>query len=61
MKKEYNNKSKVEEECEKYVENEEVLDEETIRCLLKSIDDIENGRTISAEKVFEELRIKYGF
>ena len=41
--------------------NEEIFDEETIRCLMKSEEDIENGRTRKATEVFEELKEKYGF
>ena len=40
--------------------NEEIFDEETIRCLMKSEEDIENGRTRKATEVFEELKEKYG-
>ena len=38
-----------------------IFDEETVRCLLKSEADIENGRTRKATEVFEELRERYGF
>ena len=38
-----------------------VFNEETIKCLLKSEEDIENNRTRGAKEVIEELRSKYGF
>ncbi len=38
-----------------------ILDERTIKCLLKSEEDIENGRTKKALDVIEVLRAKYGF
>lgn len=37
------------------------LDDETIKCLLKSEQDIEEGRTRKATDVIKELRAKYGF
>lgn len=37
------------------------LDEETIRCLQISEEDIEKGRTRDAIEVFKELEEKYGF
>ena len=40
---------------------EKTLERDIIEHLKKSEDDIENGRTISAEKVFRELREKYGY
>ena len=40
---------------------EDPLDEETIRCLLKSEADIEAGRTRNAEEVIKEFKLKYGF
>lgn len=39
----------------------DIFDEETIRILLRSEEDIENGRTRNAEEVIKELREKYGF
>lgn len=38
-----------------------IFNEETIICLLKSEEDIENNRTRGAREVIEELRSKYGF
>lgn len=38
-----------------------IFNEETIKCLLKSEEDIENKKTRSAREVIEELRSKYGF
>lgn len=38
-----------------------IFDEETIKCLLKSEEDIENGRTRKATEVIKELREQYGF
>lgn len=38
-----------------------IFDEETVKCLLKSEEDIENGRTRKATEVFKELREQYGF
>lgn len=37
------------------------LDEETIRCLQISEEDIEKGRTRDAIEVMKELEEKYGF
>lgn len=39
----------------------EILDEDTINKLLKSEDDIENGRVRDAKEVMEEFRIRFGF
>lgn len=38
-----------------------IFDGETIKCLLKSEEDIENGRTRKATEVIKELREQYGF
>lgn len=38
-----------------------VLNNATIKKLLKSEEDIENGRTRKATEVIKELRAKYGF
>lgn len=38
----------------------ETLSEETIKCLLKSEEDIEKGRTRNAREVFKEWKEKYG-
>lgn len=40
---------------------EKLMELDIIKHLKKSEDDIENGRTISAEKLFEELRVEYGY
>lgn len=38
-----------------------IFDEETVKCLLKSEEDIKEGRTKNATEVFEEFKEKYGF
>ena len=38
-----------------------IFDNETVKKLLKSEEDIENGRTRKATEVIKELRTKYGF
>ena len=38
-----------------------IFDDKTVRCLLKSEEDIEKGRTRKATEVIKELRTKYGF
>lgn len=38
-----------------------ILNEETVKKLLKSEEDIEKGRTRKATDVVKELRTKYGF
>ena len=40
---------------------EKMLEKEIIEHLKKSEKDIENGKTISADKFFNELRKKYGY
>jgi len=40
---------------------EKLLEQEIIKHLKKSEEDIKNGRTIPAKKVFEELREEYGY
>ena len=40
---------------------EKLLELDIIKHLQKSEDDIENGRTVPAKKVFEELRAQYGY
>lgn len=55
-----NNKNKViVMSMEEYRNN--IFDNETIKKLLKSEEDIEKGRTRKAEEVIKELRAKYGF
>jgi PHD/YefM family antitoxin component YafN of YafNO toxin-antitoxin module len=44
---------------EEYKNN--IFDEETIKSLLKSEDDIKNGRTRKGAEVVKELKTKYGF
>ena len=39
----------------------EIFDEDTVNKLLKSEDDIENGRVRDAKEVMEEFRIRFGF
>lgn len=39
----------------------DMINNDTICKLLKSEDDIENGRTRNAKEVIEEFRAKYGF
>ena len=38
-----------------------IFDNETVKKLLKSEEDIENGKTRKAVDVIKELRLKYGF
>lgn len=40
---------------------ERLLEADIIKHLQKSEEDIENGRTIPAKKVFEELRAEHGY
>lgn len=40
---------------------ERLLEADIIKHLQKSEEDIENGRTIPAKKVFDELRAEYGY
>lgn len=40
---------------------EKLLEAEIIQHLKKSEEDIKNGRTIPAKKVFKELRAEYGY
>lgn len=40
---------------------ENIFDNETVKRLLKSEEDIEKGRTRKATEVIKELREKYGF
>ncbi len=40
---------------------EKLFEQEIIKHLKKSEEDIKNGRTIPAKKVFEELRAEYGY
>ncbi len=44
---------------EEYKNN--IFDNETVKKLLKSEEDIEKGRTRKAAEVIKELRTKYGF
>lgn len=44
---------------EEYKNN--IFNEETVNCLLKSEEDIEKGRTKNAIEVIEEFKEKYGF
>lgn len=44
---------------EEYKNN--IFDNETVKKLLKSEEDIEKGRTRKATEVIKELRTKYGF
>ena len=53
------NKNDVIISMKKYKNN--ILDDETVNKLLKSEEDIENGRTRNATEVIQELRTKYGF
>ncbi len=51
------------EKCVTNIKNnkKEILDEDTVNKLLKSEDDIENGRVRDAKEVMEEFRIRFGF
>lgn len=40
---------------------EKLLELDIIKHLQKSEEDIENGRTVPAKKVFDELRAEYGY
>ncbi len=53
------NKNDVIISMKKYKNN--ILDDETVNKLLKSEENIENGRTRNATEVIQELRTKYGF
>ncbi len=46
---------------DEYIEDDFELDDEVEEKLLKSEDDIRNGRTRDAVEVFKELEAKYGF
>ena len=46
-------------DMEKYKKN--FFNDETVRSLLKSEEDIEKGRTREAHEVIKELKEKYGF
>lgn len=43
------------------ISKDEIFDENTVNKLLKSEDDIENGRVRDAKEVMEEFRIRFGF
>lgn len=43
------------------INKNEIFDEDTVNKLLKSEDDIENGRVRDAKEVMEEFRIRFGF
>ncbi len=43
------------------INKDEIFDEDTVNKLLKSEDDIENGRVREAKEVMEEFRIRFGF
>ena len=45
----------------KSVENQIRLDEEIIKALKKSEEEIENGEGIESDKAFKELRKKYAY
>ena len=51
------------EKCVTNIKNnkKEIFDEDTVNKLLKSEDDIENGRVRDAKEVMEEFRIRFGF
>ena len=51
------------EKCVTNIKNnkKEIFDEDTVNKLLKSEDDIENGRIRDAKEVMEEFRIRFGF
>ena len=39
----------------------EIFDDDTVNKLLKSEEDIENGRTRDAIEVMKEIKVRYGF
>ena len=43
------------------INKNEIFDEDTVNKLLKSEDDIENGRVRDVKEVMEEFRIRFGF
>ena len=51
------------EKCVTNIKNnkKEIFDEDTVNKLLKSEDDIENGRVREAKEVMEEFRIRFRF
>ena len=51
------------EKCVTNIKNNKkgIFDEDTVNKLLKSEDDIENGRVRDAKEVMEEFRIRFGF
>lgn len=51
------------EKCVTNIKNnkKEIFDEDTVNKLLKSEDDIENGRVRDAKEVMEEFRIRFRF
>ena len=51
------------EKCVTNIKNnkKEIFDEDTVNKLLKSEDDIENGRVRDAKEVIEEFRIRFRF
>ncbi len=46
---------------DEYIDDDYELDDEIEEKLLKSEDDIRNGRTRDVVEVFKELKAKYGF
>ena len=49
------------EKKEKNINKDEIFDEDTVNKLLKSENDIKNGRVREAKEVMEEFRIRFGF
>ena len=43
------------------INKNEIFDEDTVNKLLKSENDIKNGRVREAKEVMEEFRIRFGF
>ena len=43
------------------INKDEIFDEDTVNKLLKSENDIKNGRVREAKEVMEEFRIRFGF
>ena len=43
------------------IKKDEIFDEDTVNKLLKSENDIKNGRVREAKEVMEEFRIRFGF
>ena len=43
------------------INKNDIFDDDTVNKLLKSEEDIENGRTRDAREVMKEFKVRYGF